>query len=254
MHIVKLHIIGKKVGSEEFFYLMDFYLQSLWGTKQIINEEWHYEILENGISLNLFCPENDSFDIKNTTPNGIKLKKSIEEEFDCQFKFIYQSIDPELQQTSICENPNFLILKTDSISPLLDGETFHPLPLYKIPYTSQSGESYDDINYWERNYERIEGLWHSGEVNERWFQNQLQNYNSDLNKQGIECCQKIEEVTKIPTYYFLFNYREWGRKKDQNRKCPNCGGSWLIKGKTFNDIYVFKCDKCRLISELSSAV
>ena len=54
MYIVKLNIVGKQVQSEEFFELADYYFRSLYSTKQIINEEWQYEPIENGLSVNLF--------------------------------------------------------------------------------------------------------------------------------------------------------------------------------------------------------
>ncbi|MFD1143005.1 DUF2310 family Zn-ribbon-containing protein [Larkinella insperata] len=64
--------------------------------------------------------------------------------------------------------------------------------------------------------------------------------------------QRIVESTGIPTYYFLLNYRNWGRTKDHARKCPLTGQDWLIEGATINDFIGFKCDESRLVSELSS--
>lgn len=252
MHIVKLNITGEGVGSEEFFEFTNYYFQSLYGTKQIINEEWQYEPIDDGLSLNLFCPEKDSCNEKNSTIYGINWKKRIEEELKCKFDFKYMGLDPEFGKTIIPKKRDFLILKTARFSPLTEGSSLDQIPLYRIPYTHHDGECYNDINFWENNYERIEGLWFNGVVGERWAQNQLQNHDSDLSKQRIDCCKKIEEVTQIPTYYFLFNYRAWGQKKDKERKCPSCGNDWLLDGSTFNDFYAFKCDECRLISELSS--
>lgn len=254
MHIVKLNIIGKQVGSEEFFEFAQYYFQSLHGTKQIINEEWQYEAIDNGLSLNLYCPEKDSYKEKNSTIYGQKWKKRIEDELECKFDFNYIGLDPEFGKITIPKKRTFLMLKTARLSPLIEGESLDQIPLYKIPFTHHDGECYNDINFWENNCERITGLWFNGAVGERWAQNQLQNHNSELSKQGMASCQKIEKVTGLPTYYFLFNYRAWGQKKDRERKCPNCGGEWLLKKKTFNNFYALKCDNCRLISELSSNI
>ncbi len=252
MHIIKLNITGEQVGSEEFFEFADYYFQSLYGSRQIINEEWQYEPIDDGLSINLFCPEEDSYMKKNTTVYGIQWKKRIEEELKCRFSFNCIGIDPEFGKTDIPKKRDFLILKTETCSPLLEGESLDQIPLYKLPYTYHDGECYNDINFWESNYKRIEGLWYNGAVGERWAQSQLQNYDSELSKQGIDCCKKIEEVTGVPTYYFLFNHRAWGQKKDKERKCPSCGNDWILTDSTFNDFYAFKCDDCRLISELSS--
>lgn len=252
MHIIKLNITGQEVGSEAFFEFTNFYLQSLYGTRQIINKEWQYEPIESGLSINLFCPEKDSYKEKNSTSYGNSWKKRIEEELKCKFHFQYVGIDPEFGKTNIPKKCDFFILKTARFSPIIEGSSLNQIPFYKIPYTHQKGESYYDILSWENNFEMVEKLWYNGFVGEKYMQSQLQNHDSDLSKQGIECCKRIEELTKVPTYFFLFNYRAWGQKKDKARKCPSCGNDWLIEGKTFNDFYAFKCDQCRLISELSS--
>ncbi len=251
MYLIKINITGEKVGSDEFFEFTNYYFQSLYGTKQIINEEWQYESIDNGLSVNLYCPEKDSYKDINSTIYAKRWKKRIEDELNCQFEFINLGLSPEFGVTTIPINKSFLILRTGFFSPLREGKSLTQIPLYKIPYTYSDGECYNDINFWENNYERILGLCFSG-LGERWAQNQLQNHDSELSKQGIASCKRIEELTELPTYYFLFNYRAWGQKKDRKRKCPKCGGEWLLKNHTFNDFYAFKCDDCRLISELSS--
>ncbi|WPP52416.1 DUF2310 family Zn-ribbon-containing protein [Catalinimonas niigatensis] len=251
MHIIKLNMRGPKVGTDEFFDYADYYLQSLYGSKQIINQEWQYESIHGGLSLNLFCPEEDAFEEKNATIYVKRARIRLEDELGCSLEFIYQEIDPELGESVIPQNSEFLILKTARVSPLIDGHSLGQIPLYKIPFTYK--ESYQNINSWEYAYEDVYGLWLIGSVGEKWAQQQMQNHDSGLSKHGIECCKQIEAVTDIPTYYFLFNYRAWGRNRDRERKCPSCSREWYMEGKTFNDFYAFKCDYCRLISELSSS-
>lgn len=251
MHVIKLNITGEEVGSETFFEFAEYYFDSLYGTNQITNEERQYERIENGLSVRLICPEKESYLDNNTNFYALEWKKRIEEELECKFEFNYIGLDPEFEQTEIPEHREFLILKSGGFSPVIEGKSLNPIPLYQLPYTYQDGKCFSDINSWDNNYIRVRGLWFNGAVGERWAQNQLQNHNSELSKQGIKCCQKIEKVTGIPTYYFLFSYRAWGQKKERERKCPNCGGDWLVENKTSDDFYAFQCHDCRLISELS---
>jgi predicted nucleic acid-binding Zn ribbon protein len=250
LHIFKLHITGKNVGTEEFFEYADYYFRSLHKTNQIENKERQFEPIENGLSVILFCPEKNSFETAYSTQYAKQWRAKLETELECNFEFNYIGTDPEYGEAFIPESSDFFILKTGEYSSLLDGDTFDPIPLYKIPFT-YDGETYTDINWWERNYIRVEGLWFSGEVGGKWSEDQLQNHDSELSEQGRACAKKIEEVTKVPTYYFLFNYRV-GQEADKLRKCPGCGGDWLINGKTSDDLYGFKCDSCRLVSELTS--
>lgn len=251
MYIVKLNITGLKARTDEFFEFVGYYLDFLYESTQIINEEWQYETIENGVSLNLFCLEKDSYSAKNSTIYANSWKKRVEDEFECKFEFKDHGFDPELKGTPIPDKSKFYVLKFEGFSPLLDGESSEQIPLYKIPYTYSDGACYNDINFWGNNYQRIEGLWFNGYVGEKWAQNQMQNHDSELSKQGMECCRKIEQVTGIPTYYHLFNYRAWGEKKDRGRKCPSYGGDWSSHGDNVTDLYFFKCDKCRLVSHLS---
>ncbi|MDW7690953.1 hypothetical protein R9C00_20645 [Flammeovirgaceae bacterium SG7u.111] len=87
MNIVKLTIKGEHVDSEEFFEFADYYFQSLHDSKQIINAEWQYEPIENGLSINLFCPEKDSYEEKKSTIYGNQWKQRIKEELKCRFEF-----------------------------------------------------------------------------------------------------------------------------------------------------------------------
>lgn len=251
MFNIKLSITGNQIGSEVFFEYLEYYLKALYGSKQIINQEWQFESIHQGVSVNLICLEKDAFKDENSTQYALKWRRKLEDEIRCTFNYQLIGEHPKYKSIKLSKEPSFLILGTNEFSPLKDGESFNPFPLYKLPYTYQDKACYNDINFWEKAYNNLLGLWFSG-IGERWTQFQLQNLSSEINQQGVTCAKTIEEVSGIPTYYFLFNYRGWGQKKDKQRKCPGCGGDWYIKEKTMNSYYAFKCDPCRLVSELSS--
>lgn len=252
MHIVKLSITGKKVNESNFIDQTGHYLSLLYRSKQIINKEWQFEPISKGVQLNLFCPEKNSYSSVYSTKYAKKQKERIENEFECIFDYKYIGIDPEFGETVIPEVSKFYILNFGEISPLVDGESLVQIPLYKILYTDEEKQYFWDLTKWESKYEHIKGIWSSGYGGDKWSLSQLQNHDSELNKDGAACCKTIEKITGKPTYNFLFNDRAWGRKKDRKRKCPSCGGEWLILDSTFNHYYAFKCDNGRLISQLSS--
>ncbi|MBD0401028.1 DUF2310 family Zn-ribbon-containing protein [Flammeovirga sp. EKP202] len=55
----------------------------------------------------------------------------------------------------------------------------------------------------------------------------------------------MKDLLKSQLIIFFLIIELGCKKKDKDRKCPNCGGDWLIKGLTFNDFCTFKCDDCR---------
>ena len=101
---------------------------------------------------------------------------------------------------------------------------------------------------WETDYAACDDLQMGCAVGERWALNQMQNADSQLSKQGRDICRKIEEMTNIPTFYYLYNYRRV-RGDESLKPCPVCNKDWYLKKKIHD--YDFKCDDCRIISNRS---
>ncbi len=261
MHIVKLKIHGGKIADKEFleeyfnrhnfFEHVGNYLGGLFRNSQIINLEWQYESIEGGFELNLFCPEKDSYKDKYSNKLTKLSKDKVFTEFKCLFDYVYIGLDPEFEETIISEKAQFLILKSNRISPIQDGETKDQIPLYRLPYTYK-GESFIDIIDWNRDYDNIAGLWYSGYGAEVWTSEQLNNPNSELNKKGRACCANLEKITRIPTYYYLFYSAQISGMEDLiMRTCPGCKEDWILEEHSDFRIYDCKCDKCRLVSTMT---
>jgi predicted nucleic acid-binding Zn ribbon protein len=146
----------------------------------------------------------------------------------------------------------FYILRYGWWSPLICGATHKPIPLYRIPPTNPDGLCYDNMRFWENTYKRLYGLWLGSGVGEQFALKQMQAHDSQLSAQGRALCRRIEDLTGIPTYYFLFNYRGWSTAHDHARLCPETGNEWRIEGATASDFIAFKSDTARLVSELST--
>lgn len=149
-----------------------------------------------------------------------------------------------------CSKPKFYILITDYItisSPLNCGTCNEPVPLYKLPKYYDHG--YLPILQWETNYQSCDNLQMNCSVGERWALRQMQDVNSQLSRQGLEICNGIEELTRIPAYYYLFNYRKV-KGDELSKTCPSCGKQWHLE-KKLHDFYDFKCDNCKLVSTVS---
>jgi len=149
-----------------------------------------------------------------------------------------------------CGKSDFYILITNYItiqSPITCGNCFKSVPLYSLPKYDDDG--YMPILSWETNYRACDDLQMNCEVGEMWALNQMQEYKSQLSKQGIKICKRVSELTNTPTFYYLFNYRKV--KGDQlSQFCPGCNLKWSLEVK-IDDYYDFKCDECCLISTVS---
>ena len=149
-----------------------------------------------------------------------------------------------------CKKSDFYILVTNYItieSPITCGTCNKPVPLYRLPKYDDQG--YMPILSWETNYISCDSLQMNFEVGERWALNQMQNVKSALTRQGMEICEKLENITNTPTYYYLYNYKKYKREV-LTKLCPSCKSNWGLNDQLSN-LYDFKCANCRLVSTIS---
>ena len=171
----------------------------------------------------------------------------------CLSKLTFETLGKtrsDYQSACTCAQPNFYMLFTHFItidSPLTCGSCFKTVPLYRLP--PYNGHDYYGIFSWEDNYQSCDTLQMGCVVGERWATNQMQDFESQLSKQGREICKKIEELTSTPTYYFLFNYRKF-KGNQRSRTCPGCGCKWDLN-PPLHDFFDFKCDQCKIVSTIS---
>jgi len=122
------------------------------------------------------------------------------------------------------------------------------VPVYRLP-RSETGEHSGLLSWW-KNYQACDTLQIGCTVGERFGERQMSDMASSLSRSGLAVCKEIERLTGLPTYYYL--HRAGGRSKsaEVRRKCPSCGGSWLLK-EPLHGKFDFKCDKCLLLSNIA---
>ncbi|MDH2924077.1 putative nucleic acid-binding Zn ribbon protein [Nicoletella semolina] len=156
--------------------------------------------------------------------------------------------DYQAEETS-CTVSEFQLLYTthlDSCSPLYNGETFQPIPLYNL---SDYPELTEKLIKWQENWQACDQLQMNGGVLEMQALAEISEYHSQLSQQGLELAKTVEKITHIPTFYYLYRLGK-DVVQEQQRHCPNCQGHWRL-AEPLHDIFHFKCDRCRLISNLS---
>ena len=231
----------------EFGYLMVDYRNS--GQTQGLIESQYID--ESKIACLPSTLEINSLDNKyNNDSVDIQIKK-IEEICNSKLKFktIGKSFDNYVAPCS-CLKSDFYILITNyatTESPLTCGNCNKSIPLYRLPKYSDDG--YRPILSWESNYKACDRLQMNCEIGEKWSLKQMEKENSQLTKQGLKICRNIENLTEIPTYYYLHNWTKY-KNDTLKRLCPSCNKKWGLK-KQLHKFYNFKCDNCKFISTLS---
>lgn len=220
---------------------------------QILGRE--YPIGQRGRTYRCFVliPESSSLDegLANKYVKEV-LRKLVEAGLEFSYEIIGE--EPESAPVCKCHAPGSYILFTHYVSlesPLRCGDCFGTVPLYKIPSTYD--DEYYDIITWTSDYQACDRLQMNCSTGERFGTQQISRFDSSLSKRGIEICKKISKVTGIKTYYYLYRNTSLGRNAELRRKCPSCGGDWLMDNP-FHDKFDFRCNKCRLLSNISWSV
>ncbi|MGC7589840.1 Zn-ribbon-containing protein [Bisgaard Taxon 46] len=204
-----------------------------------------------GFAIRVICPEQHSL-----LPecNNQEVDNALAKAEKCGlFLDSFQVVADDLNSDTTCEadKPTWQVLYTtylQSCSPLHSGDDLAPIPLYKplknIPHLSM------DVIKWQENWQACDQLQMNGSVLEQQTLAEISNVDSTLSKHGRYLAQEIERQTGVPTYYYLYRIGGESFETEQKRCCPNCGGNWVLKSPIF-DLFHFKCDDCRLVSNLS---
>lgn len=164
--------------------------------------------------------------------------------------------EPQSADACTCESRSATILYTDFLSaesPLRCGDCFNPVPLYKIPHTCDYCDTYEDIIFWSRQYHAFDSIWMRSGGGEKFAYKQLSRPDSELSQEGRETCRRIEQKTGRPAYYYLMCYYGKSLALERKRRCPGCGGAWLLK-KPWQNRFDFRCQRCKLVSNIADDI
>lgn len=125
------------------------------------------------------------------------------------------------------------------------------VPLYRLP-PSATGE-HSGLLAWQSNYQACDALQMTSSVGERFGARQMSDPGSELSRSGLAVCRDLKRLTGRPVYYYLYRESTRSHTVELRRKCPSCGGPWRLK-EPLHAKFDFKCDKCRLLSNIAWSV
>ncbi len=230
------------------------WLGALRNNGQIYGREFPISSLDQALRIYLMLPERGSPDRQYANHYVLSALDQLTSAGGSPPQVIEQGEDPEGSPVCSCPASSAYLLYTTYLrieSPIRCGDCFGPVPLYRIPATS-NGE-YNDIISWQTNYQACDSLQMNCRVLERSATRELSHLDSALSRDGRDICARIAGSTGVPTYYYLYRYAARSRRQELGRVCPSCGGTWLIE-PAWHDLFDFKCDRCHLLSNIAWGV
>lgn len=226
-------------------------LGALYRNGQTLSREYPLALDGTELTAYLAIPERDSLDAPRHNSYVAKGLGALRDLGSPCLSVRIVGEDPASADVCTCADRGFLILYTSYTcleSPVRCGKCFCPVPLYMLPKTYD--DEYSDICSWASYYQACDTLQMGCVVGERFGFQQMSNLDSDLSVLGIAVCRNIRQVTGIPTYYYLYRYAGKGKRFERARKCPSCGGEWLLD-EPMHNLFDFQCKECRLLSNMA---
>ncbi len=238
----------KKIRIEDYLIDLWSYSAELMTSGQIAD---YTTILNHKIPRQIIVShERNSLSSRFHTTIALKAYKEILDKSDRKPSIKILGTAPEAGPVCHCKRPSsvyFLTTYFSYESPLRCGQCKRPIPIYRFKLTR---ERLLGIKLWKEAHNRCDGLFVGSGVGEHWGHKQVASFSSRLSKDAYELCRNIEKEIKIPTYYYLNKYYGRSKKDEKRRKCPKCGGKWLLE-KPWHDYFHFKCYRCKLISNIA---
>lgn len=219
---------------------------------QILGREFAVAFNDGEFRVRLLTPEKDSLHYRY---NSSWVKTALKELTQAKIlapreKLIGQDINSEVSNT---EYPSWQLLYTSYVhmcSPLRSGDNLLPIPLYQIPATFNG--DHKRIIRWQTEWQACDELQMAAATKAEFAAlEELTSPSSDLFRRGWDLRGRIEYLTKIPTYYYLYRVGGAGLEAELTRPCPRCGNpDWKLDTPLL-DMFHFRCDTCRIVSNLS---
>ncbi|WP_417761041.1 Zn-ribbon-containing protein [Shewanella sp.] len=219
---------------------------------QVLGREFAVALKDGVFKVRLLLPEEQSLANRFNSPWA---KQAVDALKDAKLlhpreKLIGLDINSE---TSNSEPPSWQLLYTSYVhmcSPLRSGDTLQPIPLYRVPATFNG--DHKQLIRWQTEWQACDEIqMASASAAEFAAVNELANVNSDLFRRGWDLRGRVEYLTKIPTYYYLYRIGGHNKQEELNRCCPRCGNEHWLQAEPLLDLFHFKCDQCRIVSNLS---
>ncbi|SHI10960.1 Zn-ribbon-containing protein [Ferrimonas marina] len=220
---------------------------------QVLGREFPLVQNEAEFRLRVMCPGEDSLHSRYHSPWAQRALENLAEAKLLQPRV--KVLGRDINADHCAEQPpqQWQILYTTyvhSSSPLRDGDSMMPVPLYLLP-ASFNGD-HKALVKWQTEWQACDELQMAGSgAVEFAALEEIGSVTSTLFRRGWDLRGRLEYLTQVPTYYYLYRVGGESIEQEMARPCPRCGNpDWALE-TPLHDLFYFKCDDCRIVSNLS---
>ncbi|WP_341503470.1 Zn-ribbon-containing protein [Gallaecimonas sp. GXIMD4217] len=218
---------------------------------QVTGRELPTIMEEGSLVLRAVCPEADSLHPEHHSNIVRHALKGLGQAGLTQPRVRCLGQDLFSDSTDPCDKPSWQLLYTTfvhSCSPLRCGDHFLPIPLYRLPALANGDHKL--LLRWQDDWMACDQLQMNGVSAEQACLKEMGDHQSPMARRGRDFCKRLEILSGVPTYYYLYRVGGESQETEANRPCPCCGQPWRL-AESLHGVVDFKCDACRLVSNLS---
>ncbi|WP_413113755.1 Zn-ribbon-containing protein [Thaumasiovibrio sp. DFM-14] len=220
---------------------------------QVLGREFPVVIGEGVFSVRAVTPESDSLHPDYHSPQVKACLARLSQASLLSPKIKVLGRDLNSDTSSDTEHPTWFVLYTSYVhtsSPLKCGDQLMPIPLYQLPATFNG--DHKAVVKWQTEWQACDELqMAAGCQAEHAALHEMRDVDSDLFRRGWDLRGRIEYLTKIPTYYYQYQVGGNSREEELTRCCPKCGSADWRLDAPLHDLFHFRCEPCRIVSNLS---
>ncbi|MBV7317330.1 Zn-ribbon-containing protein [Shewanella sp. NIFS-20-20] len=219
---------------------------------QVLGREFAIAFNDGEFRVRLLLPEQDSLNYRFNSP---WVKQALAQLTEAKIlaprtKVIGQDINSE---ESTLATPSWQVLYTSYVhmcSPIRSGDDLRPIPLYRLPATFNG--DHKRLIRWQTEWQACDELQMAAATAAEFAAlHEMTDTGSDLFRRGWDLRGRVEYLTKIPTYYYLYRVGGSDKQSERDRPCPRCGNHAWALSEPLLDMFHFRCDDCRIVSNLS---
>lgn len=220
---------------------------------QVLGREFPIIMGEGEFRVRAVCPEQDSLhpDFHSDSVNAHFNRLVDAKLLAPKVRLLGRDLNSE--ESAEDNPPSWQVIYTTFVhtcSPLRSGDTLMPIPLYRNGPTLNG--DHKAVVKWQTEWQACDEIQmtdgceakHSALI-------EIADIKSDLFRRGWDLRGRIEYITKIPTYYYLYRVGGESLEQEQQRNCPKCGTDKWKLDEPLHGLFHFKCDDCRIVSNLS---
>jgi predicted nucleic acid-binding Zn ribbon protein len=227
-------------------------IDSYYFNGQIIGREFPTVMKDGYFVTRVVCPQKDALQPIHNSDIVNHFQAKLADAGLLQPKLKLLGLDINSDSADECHKPTWQILYTTFVhncSALRCGDHFSPIPLYTLPPIANG--DFKTLLKWQQDWQACDQLQMNGATKAEYaVLEELTGISSDLTRRGRDICKRIENLSGTPTYYYLYRVGGKSVQSELTRTCPSCEQSWQLNEDVHN-IIRFKCDECRLVSNLS---